>query len=233
MKPHKIVDFLVLGNYLKNGSGFKNFDFAPNAISMKKNLVENYRKSFGSSPEEIIFAKNLNELDFSQSEILAKHFQSQKSVESLAIVHVPKFEHFEQKFDTSCTAFSFLSSFNGRWNFAFQDFFRNRRKFWKRLFFDPGTNLAFVETDKNGDNPTATIVAKLVDSPENLTDDLSDTLTLETIRMSDKSDLSEMLDPAKVRMVECRSFLNAGAAAILITSVKQRLFLKTTRLGKN
>ena len=90
-------------------------------------------------------------------------------------------------------------------------------------------SLQFVE-NKSGETPLAKIVAKfatdMFDSPN---DGLSDNLTLETIRMFDKP---EMFDSSLVRMIESKSFLNAGTSAILMTSVRQSIFLKNTRLGK-
>ena len=218
MRSSRVIDFLVRGNFLKSGSSSGKIEFGQNGILTNKHLVENFKKSFRVAAAE----------NFDGNEKLFQVFQNwtnEKHAEPLSIIRGPGLEPPDSGLETSWTSLSFVLSFNGRWNFAFQDFFRTRRQFWKRLFFDPGTSLAFSETDKNGEFPGASIVAKTDDG-------LSDSLTLETIRLLDKSSLPDGFDPATVRVVETRSFLEAGGAAILLTSVKDRLFLKTTRLGK-
>ena len=228
-----VTDFLVLGKFLRQGSTLQDVRLGLNGFKLIENVIDNYKKSFGcNSPEFFLKSHPGNE-----KEILDEHFETNeksrnlvnswianKTEEPLTFIRAPNADSFNT--DVCFTSFTFLSSFNGRWNFSFQDFFRTRRQFWKRLFFDPGTALNFVEADLNGATPSARIEAKI--------DDLSENLTVETIRLLDKSEIPKVFDQDSsfVRVVQSKSYLNSGSAAVLLTSVRERLFLKTTRLGK-
>jgi hypothetical protein len=228
-----ITDFLVLGKFLRQGSSLRDVGFGPNGIKLIKNVIDNYKKSFGcNSPEFFLKSHPGNEKQIrdehfelnEKSRNLINSWIANKTEEPLTFIQAPNADSFNT--DVCFTSFTFLSSFNGRWNFSFQDFFRTRRQFWKRLFFDPGTALNFVETDLNGATPSARIEAKI--------DDLSENLTVETIRLLDKSEIPKVFDQDSsfVRVVQSKSYLNSGSAAVLLTSVQERLFLKTKRLGK-
>ena len=245
-----LIDFLVCGNFLRPGSTIRDIRFGPNGFRLIRNLIENHKKSLGCSSPEFFLKTNQGNgkqicdehfLRDEKSRKLFSDWKESKTEEPLTFIRAPYTESFNadsskidnfnsdsSNIDICFTSFTFLSSFSGQGNFSFQDYFRTRRQFWKKLFFDPATTLNFVETDSNGTTPFAKIESKVSDSSENL--------TVETIRLSDESETAakvfESDESSFVRMVESKSYLNAAAAAILLTSVRKRIFLNSTRLGK-
>ena len=256
----KIKDFLILGNYLRHcqfqnqiqigQNGLKpcqvqnQIQFGQNGLKLRDNVFRNYQKSLGiSNSQSFLIHSNaqpmthqiLNEQLSSEEKMnLFYSWKDQKTEQPLSFLHAPSTDKSIDTFNVDnfcCTSFTFLSSFNDRWNFSFQDFLRSRRQFWKRLFFDPGTNLKVVESDLTGAKPSATIDASVCDFD---VEDFSSNLTVESIRLLDKSEIPKVFEKEVefVRMVESKSYLSAGTLAILLTSVRKRLFLPTTRLGK-
>jgi hypothetical protein len=183
---------------------------------VRQKLIDNLVRSFGPATVQVSEDIVKDAGNFAER---FKPWQEGRSSDPFSVLHVPDVTR-----DTPVTAYTLLQSSHGNWNFSFQDFFRRRRTFWKRLFFDPAASLAFAETDLTGESPEASVSAKA--------DDLPDNPTVETIRLWGKSETLKLVDSPSVRVVECRSFLSAGTAAILMTSVRQRLFLKSTRLCK-
>ena len=248
----KIKDFLILGKYLKPTSNINEIRFAQNGFRLREQILKSYEQVLGAPSSEYFLEKSTRDSNNSiTNQSLNEHLKQDRArnlidswkenannAHPLSLIEVPSsLDTNEEDFyvdlsvdknvdNFSCTSYTFLSSFNGRWNFSFQDFLRSRRQFWKRLFFDPGTNLSVFEHEPNGTTPSAKIATKWTD------DDFSSNLTLESIRLVDKSDLPDCVDPDLVRMVKTESNLNSGTASILLTSVRKRLFLNSTRLGK-
>lgn len=249
----KIKDFLILGKYLKPTTNINEIRFAQNAFRLREHIQKSYEHVLGATApsSEYLLKTSIKETNkiTIPSQSLIEHLKKESvrnlidswkekpNAQPLSFIDVPSsLDTDEEDFDVdlsvdknvdnfSCTTYTFLSSFNGRWNFSFQDFLRSRRQFWKRLFFDPGSNLSVFEHDPNGATPSAKIASKWSEN------DFSFNLTLESIRLVDKSDLPDCVDPDRVRMVKTESNLNAGTASILLTSVRKRLFLNSTRLG--
>ncbi len=249
----KIKDFLILGKYLKPTSNINEIRFAQNAFRLREHIQKSYEHVLGATApsSEYLLKTSIKETNkiTIPSQSLIEHLKKESvrnlidswkekpNAQPLSFIDVPSsLDTDEEDFDVdlsvdknvdnfSFTSYTFLSSFNGRWNFSFQDFLRSRRQFWKRLFFDPGSNLSVFEHDPNGTTPSAKIASKWSEN------DFSFNLTLESIRLVDKSDLPDCVDPDRVRMVKTESNLNAGTASILLTSVRKRLFLNSTRLG--
>ena len=130
-----------------------------------------------------------------------------------------------------------LHSERGKWTFAYQDFLRTRRKWWKQYFFNP-SSIEVTETDPRTEAPKAAITANF----EGQNFDLSNNLTLETIRMLDKCEVPELTIESEVgegpkklvdafKIVETCCYISNGCVALLLDSVRKRLFLKSTRLA--
>ena len=133
-----------------------------------------------------------------------------------------------------------LISKQGKWSIAYQDFLRSRRKWWKKYFFNPAA-VEVAEMDPRTEIPRATIQAKF--DEQNF--DLSNNLTLETIRMLDKNEIPNIpcditagnadtsVDSTteEFKIVESRCSLSEGAVALLLDSVRKRLYLNSTRIA--
>jgi hypothetical protein len=240
----RIKDFLILGNYLRHCEIKTQFQFGQNGLKLRENLLRNHQKSLASTNSQnyLIHSNSpcvnsdiLNEqLSCPEKAKLFYAWKEQAAEEPLSFFHLPltdKTSIFEtlKAENFGATSFTFLSSFNDRWNFSFQDFLRSRRQFWKRLFFDPGTNLHAAENDSTGTKPSAIIEATFSDF-----EDFSSNLTVESIRLLDKSEIPKVFEKeaGSVRMVESKTYLSSGTLAILLGSVRKRLYLPTTRLGK-
>ena len=126
----------------------------------------------------------------------------------------------------------------GKWTFAYQDLLRSRRKWWRKYFFNPSA-VEITETDSRSDVPKASIAANFED--QNF--DLSNNLTLETMRMLDKDEVPQLvLNSAKddketkslsdtFKVVEICCHISQGCTALLLDGVRKRLFLESTRLA--
>ena len=130
-----------------------------------------------------------------------------------------------------------INSERGKWTFAYQDLLRMRRKWWKKYFFNP-SSIEVTETDPRTDSPKAAITANF----EGQNFDFSNNLTLETMRMLDKYEVpdltieSEACESTKTlvdafKIVETCSYMSNGCIALLLDSVRKRLFLDSTRLA--
>ena len=130
-----------------------------------------------------------------------------------------------------------VRSERGKWTFAYQDLLRMRRKWWKKYFFNP-SSIEVTETDPRTESPKAAITANF----EGQNFDFSNNLTLETIRMLDKYEVpkltieSEASESTKnlvdaFKIVETCSYMSNGCIALLLDSVRKRLFLDSTRLA--
>ena len=130
-----------------------------------------------------------------------------------------------------------LHSEKGKWTFAYQDLLRSRRKWWKRYFFNP-SSIEVTETDARTEAPKASIAATF--QGQNF--DLSNNLTLENIRMLDKHEIpmvevqysgnskSELLAD-NFKVVEMSCHISNGCVALMLDSVRKRLFLDSTRIA--
>jgi len=112
----------------------------------------------------------------------------------------------------------------------------------KKYFFNP-SSVEVKETDPRTDTPKATIHANF----EGQNFDLSNNLTLETIRMLNKDEIPNLLfeyEETKegklagteklidtFKIVEANCLISEGCIALLLDSVRKRLFLKSTRLA--
>ena len=130
-----------------------------------------------------------------------------------------------------------LHSEKGKWTFAYQDLLRSRRKWWKRYFFNP-SSIEVTDTDARTEAPKASIKATF----EGQNFDLSNNLTLENIRMLDKHEIpmvdiqyngnaktESLADNFKV--VETSCYISNGCVALMLDSVRKRLFLESTRIA--
>ena len=126
----------------------------------------------------------------------------------------------------------------GKWTFAYQDLLRTRRKWWKKYFFNP-SSVEVTETDAPTEAPKALIAANF----EGQNFDLSNHLTLETIRMLDKDEVPELTLESETKgskstklrdnfkVVETCCHISNGCTSLLLDSVRKRLFLDSTRLA--
>ena len=130
-----------------------------------------------------------------------------------------------------------LHSEKGKWTFAYQDLLRSRRKWWKRYFFNP-SSIEVTDTDARTEAPKASIKATF----EGQNFDLSNNLTLENIRMLDKHEIPELdiqyNDEIKketlaenFKIIETSCYLSSGCVALMLDSVRKRLFLDSTRIA--
>ena len=131
-----------------------------------------------------------------------------------------------------------LQSERGKWTFVYQDLLRTRRKWWKRHFFNP-SSVEVTETDARTDAPKASIAANF----EGQNFDLSNNLTLESIRMLNKDEIPELMIETetqtgksksltdKFKVVETRCNISNGCISLMLDSVRRRLFLDSTRLA--
>ena len=128
-----------------------------------------------------------------------------------------------------------LHSEKGKWTFAYQDLLRARRKWWKRYFFNP-SSIEVIDSDARTEAPKASITATF----EGQNFDLSNNLTLENIRMLDKHEIPEIDVQNKdnneslaenFKIVETSCYISSGCVALMLDSVRKRLFLKSTRIA--
>lgn len=105
-----------------------------------------------------------------------------------------------------------------KWTFSFHDFLRTRRTFWKALTFDPAA-LQVTEKNARSKTPSASIEA----SPQK-NFDLPNTLQLESIKMLDEDEIREFSDANELKVVMSRSKAMSGTLALLMDSVRGRLF---------
>ena len=130
-----------------------------------------------------------------------------------------------------------LNSEKGKWTFAYQDLLRSRRKWWKRYFFDP-SSVEVTESDARTEAPKASIAATF--QGQNF--DLSNNLILENIRMLDKHEipnldvqLSDKVETEALaehfKVVETSCYISNGCVALILDSVRKRLFLDSTRIA--
>lgn len=112
-----------------------------------------------------------------------------------------------------------------------------RRKWWKKYVFNP-SSVEVTETDPRTESPKASITANF----EGQNFDLSNNLTLETIRMLDKDEVPKLTIDAEAsetkktlvdtfKVVETCCYIPNGCTTLLLDSVRKRLFLDSTRLA--
>ena len=114
-----------------------------------------------------------------------------------------------------------------QWKYVYHDFLRSRRKFWKRYLFNPWS-VQVVRADATTDHPSARISWTFEDQPHY---QLQKPLLLERVQVGRLEDLGLQQPRKKVKVVETTSMVGSGCAALLLDSVRKRLFLEDNRLA--
>ena len=142
-----------------------------------------------------------------------------------------------------------------QWKYVYHDFLRSRRKFWKRYLFNPWS-MQVVRADATTDYPSARISWTFEDQPhyqlqvgaedkaksghfstergKHYKSELSSIQKphlLERIQVGRLEDLGLEQPRKNVKVVETTSMVGSGCAALLLDSVRKRLFSEDTRLA--
>ncbi|XP_071746389.1 DNA polymerase subunit gamma-2, mitochondrial isoform X1 [Lepeophtheirus salmonis] len=99
------------------------------------------------------------------------------------------------------------------WRFALQDVLRERRIWWKRLFFNPGAIFIPEEVESNSEFPVARISTNFEDQDYGF----NDNFVVESLKMLD--------DFEGYKVLETSTCPSIGTLALLLDAVRERMFL--------